>query len=87
MWLKPTILVVLIALILSLASGFFFLMKDRGSTKRTLWSLGVRVALAVILVGLISYGLYSGQLGNQAPWGAAGQPTAPPGSENVDEQE
>lgn len=68
MWLKPAILIVFFALLASLASGLFFLVKDQGKTKRTLYSLGVRVTLAIILMALISYGMLSGQLRSKAPW-------------------
>jgi hypothetical protein len=68
MWLKPAILIVFFALLASLASGLFFLVKDQGRSKRTLYSLGVRVTLAIILLALISYGVLSGQLRSKAPW-------------------
>lgn len=74
MWLKPAIVVVFLALLVSLFSGLFFLVKDQGKTKRTLYSLGVRVSLAIILLGLISYGVLTGQLRSKAPWSAANQP-------------
>ena len=71
MWIKPAIVVLLILLLISLGSGFFFLMKDQGSTRRTLHSLGIRVTLAAALVAVIAYGFYSGQLRSKAPWDAA----------------
>ena len=71
MWIKPAIVVLLVLLLISLGSGFFFLMKDQGSTRRTLHSLGIRVTLAAALVAVIAYGFYSGQLRSKAPWDAA----------------
>ncbi len=71
MWIKPAIVVLLVLLLISLGSGFFFLMKDQGRTRRTLHSLGVRVTLAAALVAVIAYGFYSGQLHSKAPWDAA----------------
>lgn len=68
MWLKTAILVVFLALVASLASGLFFLVKDQGKTRRTLYSLGVRVCLAVILLALVGYGIVTGQLRSKAPW-------------------
>ena len=68
MWLKPAIAVVFFLLVVSLSSGLFFLFKDQGQTKRTLYSLGIRVTLAVILLALITYGALSGQLKSNAPW-------------------
>ena len=31
-------------------------------------SLGIRVTLAALLLSLVAYGLYTGQLGNTVPW-------------------
>jgi hypothetical protein len=73
MWLKVAIVVVFLALLVSLASGLVFLLKDQGSTKRTLYSLGARVSLAIILLGLISYGVLTGQLRSKAPWATSNQ--------------
>jgi|TARA_B100001059_G_scaffold180358_1_gene181121 hypothetical protein len=54
----------------SLASGLYFLIVDQGKTdsKRTVYSLGFRVTLAVILVILVTIGLITGELGNSVPW-------------------
>lgn len=68
MWLKPAIVIVFLALLLSLGSGLVFLFKDKGEGKRTLWALGIRVSLAAILLALITYGVLSGQLQSNAPW-------------------
>jgi hypothetical protein len=73
MGLKAAIVIVFLALLVSLASGLVFLVKDQGKTKRTLYSLGVRVSLAILLLGLIGYGVLSGQLRSKAPWSAANQ--------------
>lgn len=70
MWLKTAIVVVFIALVISLASGLYFLFKDQGTTRRTLHSLGVRVTLAGILLLLLAYGIYTGQIRSKAPWDA-----------------
>lgn len=68
--LKFFIIVLVLALLISLASGFYFLMADQGdkNKRRTLHSLGVRVSLAVCLMLLIIYGIASGQLVSRAPW-------------------
>lgn len=70
MLIKFIIVILLIGLLISLASGLVFLVKDAGSTRRTLHSLGVRIALAIALMATISYGFYSGQLEVGAPWDA-----------------
>ena len=70
MWLKPAIFILIILILLSLTSGLFFLFKDRGNSKGTVISLGVRVSLAALLLILVAYGLYTGELGNSVPWGS-----------------
>jgi hypothetical protein len=66
----------MVGLVASLGSGFYYLMIDQGdkTKRRTLHSLGVRVSLALALMGLIIYGLASGQLGNRNPWDAGPRP-------------
>ncbi len=70
MWLKVIIVLLFIALLVSLFSGYVFLLKDKGTTHRTWNSLGVRLVLAVLLMGFLIYGVYTGQLGSKAPWDA-----------------
>ncbi|MDM8189565.1 twin transmembrane helix small protein [Pseudomonas koreensis] len=65
---KAAIVLMLIATVISLFSGLFFLVKDGSSSHRLVIALSVRVALAVITVGLMAWGFYSGQLVSHAPW-------------------
>ena len=76
--LKAAIVLLMLALLASLGSGFYFLMKDQGdkTKRRTLHSLGVRLVLAVGLAGLILYGVATGQLGHRNPWDAGPKPNA-----------
>jgi len=80
--LKAAIVVLMLALVASLGSGFYFLMVDQGDKdkRRTLHSLGVRVSIAVMLMALIAYGVATGQLGHANPWDAG---AAPPGSQEA----
>lgn len=68
--LKAVIVLLLLALLASLGSGFYFLMKDQGdkNKRRTFHSLGVRLALALGLAAVIVYGVATGQLGHRNPW-------------------
>ncbi|VVP45259.1 twin transmembrane helix small protein [Pseudomonas fluorescens] len=66
--LKAAIVLMLIATVVSLFSGLFFLVKDDSSSTRLVIALSVRVALAAITVGLIAWGFFSGQLVSHAPW-------------------
>lgn len=65
---KAAIVLMLIATVVSLFSGLFFLVKDDSSSNRLVIALSVRVALAVVTVGLMVWGFYSGQLVSHVPW-------------------
>ena len=67
---KTLIYIDVFLIMVSLASALYFLIVDQGKTesKRTTYSLGFRVALAVILVVLVTIGLITGELGNSVPW-------------------
>ena len=60
--LKVLIVVLLFAIIISLFSGLFFLVKDEGKTSRTVNALTVRVTLSVMLLALLAYAVASGQM-------------------------
>jgi hypothetical protein len=66
--LKAAIVFMLIATVISLFSGLFFLVKDEASSTRLLKALTVRVCCAAITLGLITYGFYSGELVTHVPW-------------------
>ncbi|MCB1676642.1 MAG: DUF2909 domain-containing protein [Halioglobus sp.] len=76
--LKAAIVLLMLALVASLGSGFYFLMIDQGdrTKRRTFHSLGVRLSLAATLVVLIIYGVATGRLGHRNPWDAGPAPAA-----------
>lgn len=53
------IVLVMVGIIVSLGLGLYFLVKDRGKTERTVWSLTVRVGLAILLLVLLALGFMS----------------------------
>lgn len=53
------ILVVMLGILVSLGAGLFFLVRDRGRSERTVISLSIRVALSVLLLVLLAWGLAS----------------------------
>ena len=59
---KIIIIVFLFAIIGSLFSGLFFLMKDKGASERTVKALTVRVSLSVLLFILLMIGFATGVL-------------------------
>ncbi|KMQ72899.1 twin transmembrane helix small protein [Marinobacter subterrani] len=60
--LKVVIVVLLLAVVVSLFSGLFFLIKDGGKTNRVLNSLAVRVTLSILLLAVILIALWQGSL-------------------------
>ncbi|MDF9776074.1 twin transmembrane helix small protein [Pseudomonas baetica] len=66
--LKAAIVLMLIVTVVSLFSGLFFLVKDDSRSNRLVIALSVRVTLAAITLGLITWGFFSGQLVSHAPW-------------------
>ena len=80
--LKAVIVLLMLALVASLGSGFYFLMTDQGdkNKRRTFRSLGVRLALAASLMAIIIYGVATGQLGHRNPWDAGPGPHTSPGT-------
>jgi hypothetical protein len=66
--LQAIIIVLLIAIVISLATGFVFFYKDKGRSKRVMYALGVRVSLAILLMIVVFYGITTGQLTLQTPW-------------------
>ncbi|WP_404474632.1 DUF2909 domain-containing protein [Vreelandella venusta] len=63
MWLQFLIALVFIAMVISLAAGAGFLLRDDATSKRLLISLKWRVALACILMAMLVFGFWSGELG------------------------
>ncbi|WP_417578740.1 DUF2909 family protein [Nitrincola sp.] len=60
--LKLLIALTFIAMLISLAAGAGFLLKDASASRRTLTSLKLRITLAVILMVLLVYGFSQGIL-------------------------
>ncbi len=57
-----TLLVIafLIVIVWNLGAGLYYLMIDRGQTKRTVNALTRRIVLSVVLILLVIVGIYSG---------------------------
>jgi len=66
--LKVAIVLLLLATVVSLFSGLFFLVKDEGRSSRVVNALTVRVTLTALTVALIAWGFYSGQLTPHVTW-------------------
>ena len=53
------IIIVMLGIIVSLGSGLYFLVTDRGKTERTVISLSIRVGLAILLLVILALGFIS----------------------------
>ena len=72
MLIKIAIVVLFFANVAALGSALFTLLQDQGKGgKRTANLLAIRVSLAVLLIAVIAFGLFTGQLGVSAPWHSA----------------
>ncbi|MCH7981209.1 MAG: twin transmembrane helix small protein [Proteobacteria bacterium] len=50
------VILVMLGILVSLAFGLYFLVKDRGKTNRAVISLSIRVGLAVLLLIILAFG-------------------------------
>lgn len=57
--LKVLAILVMLGMVVSLGSGLFFLVRDRGKSERTVVSLSIRVTLAIVLLVLLALGFMS----------------------------
>ena len=57
---KIIIVLLLLAIIVSLTSGMFFLVNDKGETDRTVKSLTIRVSLSIALFLMLFVGYFMG---------------------------
>lgn len=60
MIIKYLIVIVMIAIVISLGSGLFFMLKNEGGSKQMVNSLTVRIALSVTLFVLLFVAWYFG---------------------------
>jgi len=57
---KLVLIIILLAIIASLASGLWFLAKDDHGSGRILTALKIRVALSALLIGFLIFGYFQG---------------------------
>ena len=58
MWIKVLLVIVFIAIVASLASSLFFLVRDRGDSRRTVraltWRIGLSLGLFLFIMALVA---------------------------------
>ena len=57
---KLVLIIILLAVLVSLGSGLWFLAKDDQGTARVLSALKIRVFLSAVLIGFLIFGYYQG---------------------------
>jgi hypothetical protein len=58
---KTLVIVGFLALILyNLGAGLYFMLVDKGATKRTVNALTKRIVLSIVLIGLVGLGIATG---------------------------
>ena len=57
---KILIVVLFIIILISLGTALYYLIKDKGSTKRTVNALTVRIAVSISIILLLILGYYTG---------------------------
>ena len=57
---KLVLIIILLAVLISLGSGLWFLAKDDQGSARVLMALKIRVQLSAVLVGFLIFGYYQG---------------------------
>jgi cytochrome bd-type quinol oxidase subunit 2 len=57
---KYLIVAVMLAIVASLGSGLYFMLKDKGESNRMVNSLTVRIGLSVVLFALLFVAWYTG---------------------------
>ena len=62
MFTKVVIIVVMLIILVSLGSGLFFLVKDSGSTNRTVKALTLRIGISILLFLFLILGFALGWL-------------------------
>lgn len=67
MLVKAMIAFFLIAIIFSLGSGLLYLVKDKGTTKRTVKSLSLRIGLSIALFLFLLFAGYMGWITPNSP--------------------
>ena len=62
MSLKIIVLLLFFAVVISLFSGLFFLIKDQGQSHRTVNALFFRVTFSALIIVVLLYGFFTGEL-------------------------
>ena len=65
---RYVVIAVLLMIVASLGSAIFFMMRDRGNSKRMVKALAIRVGLSVALFVFLMAGYYFGLFPGRSSW-------------------
>lgn len=57
---RLVVIIFFIAIVWNLGAALYYMMTDKGEGSRMAWALTRRVALSVLLIGLIGLGIWTG---------------------------
>ena len=57
---KILIVILFVIILISLGAALYYLIKDKGSTKRTVNALTIRIAVSISIILLLILGYYAG---------------------------
>lgn len=59
---KVALVIMLIVVVFNLGQALYFMMTDRGQSKRTTWALTRRISLSLVLIVMVIVGIAMGWL-------------------------
>lgn len=59
---KIALVVMLFVVIFNLGQALYYMMTDKGRSNRTVWALTRRIALSIVLIGMVVLGIWMGWL-------------------------
>ena len=59
---KYALVILLLVVLFNLGQALFFMMTDKGSSKRTVWALTRRIGLSLLLIAMVALGIFMGWL-------------------------
>ncbi|GAB3779865.1 hypothetical protein GCM10028797_02690 [Dyella agri] len=59
---KYAVVVLLLVVVFSLAQALYYMMTDKNDDRRMAWALTRRIALSLLLIGMVVFGIWMGWL-------------------------
>jgi len=59
---KVALVIMFLIVVFNLGQALYFMMTDKGASKRTAWALTRRIGLSIVLIAMIMLGIWMGWL-------------------------